>query len=336
LDVVWEWSEIRAGWPGVSDLAYDPSTIVEAFNRRQSVFGARLPAHLVSQSGTYAPLSIICDGRLLTALDAVERVGHFESRLRRHDQAAWAELEALFLLRSSEVETEAEVEPPASVDDRSTAPDWRVRRRGDDAWTYVEVARPNQSAASSTVGEYLRPFATDPHPGEAIGVTLHMRRRPSADDLELLRVAVENVRANHRSATVELPYDLGTLAVEIEPATQQRGGVAIKWIVPDDRGGDQLAREAGQLPRGASTIVMLDVSSTLAEWSASLAADFTDGKRPWVSAACLFTSGFAPSPRGESWTISAQLVENPKADQPLPIWIRAALERFVPNGVDGP
>jgi len=110
----------------------------------------------------------------------------------------------------------------------------------------------------------------------------------------------------------------------------------IKWLVPDDRGVAQLIGKAGQLPAGEPTLVMLDVSSTLVDWSPSLDGFLAAGKAPWVSAVCMFTSGFAASPRGEAWSISARFVENHTATAALPDWVRRTVERFVPSGFDGP
>lgn len=331
-----QWAEIRRDWPGVDDLAYESGTIVDAFNRRSDRLGSQLPRDLGPAAGTMVPLSIVCDGRRLSALDGIADVDRFVRRLRRDELAAWAELEALYILRSGATRTEAETEPSIAVGQRLTAPDWRIRQAGTDPWTYVEVARPRESSAKARVSEYLRPFATDLAPGDSRAVSLILRRRPTAHELDHVREVIAEAHANPPTTSIELAEDLGVLLVQVERTASDQGGAMVKWVVPDDRGIRHLVREAKQLPEGSSTIVMLDVSSTLVDWSSSLTAHLAKGEHPWISAVCLFTSDFAASPRGESWTISVRLVENPMAAEALPNWIRSALHRYIPSGVDGP
>jgi len=164
----WVWAAIRRDWPGVDDLAYQSPAIVDAFNRLEERLGPQ-SERWGPRAGTYAPLSMICDGRRLSALDDVPHVDHFVRRLRRDDPAAWAELEALYILRSGAEQTEAEIEPAVTVGGRPKRADSRIRRSGDEAWTYVEVTRPGESRARKLVSEYLRPYMDAPGPGSPHG-----------------------------------------------------------------------------------------------------------------------------------------------------------------------
>jgi hypothetical protein len=196
--------------------------------------------------------------------------------------------------------------------------------------------RGSKATATRRVREMLQPLALDHDPTQARGVTLHLRRRPSASQLEAIRLVVEAFHRSPSSGSTELPDGIGFLEARIESATPERGGSMIKWIVPDDRGVAQLIGKASQLPAEGPTLVMLDVSSTLVDWSPSLDGFLAAGKTPWVSAVCMFTSGFTASARGEAWFISARFVENHGATAPLPECVRPTVERFTPSGFDGP
>lgn len=333
LVVTWTWARIRHDWPGVTDLAYEPDVIVDAFNRRHERLGPPVSATVEPQTGTYAPLSIICDGRRLSALDGVVRADRLVTRLR-HDPGAWAELEGLFILRSGSEQTEAEIDPAVSVNGRTRLADSRVRRSGDTTWTYVEVSRPGETLARVRVSEYLKPYANKLGPGETRAVSLYLRRRPSSDELDELREFLAGARVDSDSLSIDLPDELGPLVVRAERSEAPHGMAVIKWVVPDARGANFLRQKAPQLPADSPTIVMLDVSEALVDWSQSLQAHLAEGKHRWISAVYLFTSGFAPSPQGEAWAISARLVENPDPIVSLPTWVRDALRRYVPTEID--
>jgi hypothetical protein len=97
--VTWTWNAIRENWPQVVDLAYSADTIVDAFNRVERVLGPEAIEHSGPHRGTYPVLSIVCDGRRLSALDGVERTDAFVRGLARGDVSSWTELEALYILR---------------------------------------------------------------------------------------------------------------------------------------------------------------------------------------------------------------------------------------------
>ena len=109
----------------------------------------------------------------------------------------------------------------------------------------------------------------------------------------------------------------------------------IRQVVPDPRGVQTFRREASQLPADSPSIVMIDASDVLSDWTPSMRAYLAEGRHSWVSAVALFSSGFMPGPGGESWAISVRLIENPDAALRLPAWARDALERYVPSGFDG-
>ena len=138
------------------DLGYRPAVIVDAFNRRERYLGSPIPSSLGPAIGTYVPLTIACHGRCLSALDGVPNVERFVSRLKRGDGGSWAELEALYILRSGSTQTEARIDPHIEVGTRGRLSDSRIRRLGDDAWTYVEVTRPGQSQSQRQLRDYLR------------------------------------------------------------------------------------------------------------------------------------------------------------------------------------
>jgi hypothetical protein len=241
----------------------------------------------------------------------------------------------MYILRSGADETEAEIDPQVNVGRRTRLADSRIRRTGDGVWTYVEVSRPGESLSRTLVGEYLRSYSENLGPGDKRGVSLVLRRRPTGDELPGLLAFIASARERSEPMRLDLPNDLGSLVVEAERTTAPHGVAMIKWVVPDPRGVNLVRREAPQLPEGSPAIVMLDVSMTLVDWSQSLRAYLAEGRHRWVSAVCLFTSSFAPSPRGEGWAISVRLVENPHPIVSLPTWIGDVLRRFIPSGFDG-
>lgn len=332
VDKRWTWRTIRARWPGVTDLGYERSAIVEAFNLREELLGAASSPTIQPQVGTYAPLQIVCDGRRLSALNGIPRTERFVSRLRRADASAWSELEALYILRSGPAQTDVELDPRVRHGTRDRLADNRIRERGLLPWTYVEVTRPDVSRAHASVRDIVRESISKVTAGERRAVSLTLRRRPLGDELSALGAALSDRAAGGSSGSIELPRNLGTLAVQSDRIEAPQGLAMIRTAIPDPRGVDILSTEAAQLPADSPALVMVDVEDAMEDWAQSIRDAFAAKRYRWVSAAALFASGFIPGSTGESWVVSVRLLENPNAVLRLPSWIFRVLERFSSTG----
>jgi hypothetical protein len=252
-------------------------------------------------------------------------------KLRRDDQSAYAELNAISLFRKdscAEIDLFPEIERHGGM----KVPDFRVRL-GDGPWVYVEVTRPDLSELSKQTMAWAvelsgvvrlidRPMVVE--------VVLH--REPNAVDSTGLQASIlEFCRSN--AARHELPEGLGFLqtreslkaAMEDQaPAEEERPpyvvamssaseeGEAVRNVIVrmpllDERVADLFRVEARQLPKDWPGLIMFDVSelpTVFQAWQPLIKRRFQPTLNTRVGAVCLFASGLfvqvsgAPSDSG--------------------------------------
>ena len=352
----WTFAEIESDWrPGA--LAAPPPEIAAAFNRVDKIFGrawieeSRISSGSVVR-GSAPTLHIVSMGQKLTAIeDLLDKAEKLIERIRRRDNSAHAELTAIYLLRSRRPTAEVDLDPP--VGDRIS--DFRIRRGGDEPWTYVEVTLPDVSDAQNramTVIERLtallkpikRPFALD----------VFLRREPTAAETDSLAERVPqfcNLDGVHRS---ELANELGFLLLNASPPGQvvfhnhvgeenrPRIGmskgivgpgephrhIAVRMAFADERAETFLRREARQLPEDAPGLVMVQMSRVpggFKTWEPLLLRRFQPTIHTRVGAVCLYSGALLTTSRGEAWLPETKMIANPHGKFPLPSWMSDAL-----------
>jgi hypothetical protein len=276
-------------------------------------------------------------------------------KIKRGDTDAWAELLAIHLVCNGRRDTAIDLEPSVLVGGRHRKPDFRIRRR-QQAWTYVEVTRPNSSAAQ--VGllrdmQRLADLVNDCTGSFALEV--YLKRRPSDEELDLVRSQITQGHRDVATRAIDLASGLGTLywntkppgTVVVddhgEPYTPRLGiaSVAIEGgdhrhvavIAPftDKRAKAFLDSEAKQLPKESAGIIMIQTSEAagaMKAWRGLIEPRYQPAIHTRVSAVCLFSSGQWPGDAGEEWRAQARLIINPYGRHPLPRWLLHQLDKF--------
>jgi hypothetical protein len=114
-------------------------------------------------------------------------------------------------------------------------------------------------------------------------------------------------------------------------ARRVRGGPAepdrhllVRMPFSDDRAAQFLEEEAGQLPRGAPGLVMINVGAApgaFEEWEPLIQRRFQPTINTRVSGVCLFASSVVSTPDGVACLSQTKLLVNPCAKVPLPPWV---------------
>ena len=106
--------------------------------------------------------------------------------------------------------------------------------------------------------------------------------------------------------------------------------IAVRVPYFDDRGHQFLANEAAQLPDDGPGLIVIDMTGTAGgkEWAPVLEAELALNLYAQVSAICLVRSGIVPTDRGETSQLETDVIINPGAKHPLPLWLDEQLRRY--------
>jgi hypothetical protein len=310
-------------------------------------------ANGVEMWGLQPALHMLTRGALLASLDHIATKERLVEKLRRRDDAAWAELNGIWLLGSGDAAIQIELEP--DIPDWSRVPDFSARRNGD--LVYVEVSQPNTSEMQRRLREIMADFTAllDALDGQ-YALELFLRREPTDVELDRLRHRVPEVCAMTGLYVEELPEGLGgiylneTIPGIIEPRDhgedyRPRLGSAKSWVedgmprrhisvrlaYSDERAEAFLTSEARQLPKTAPGLIMIQTTGAIGAfklWEPLLVRRLQPNIHTRVSGICLFESGMLPSDAGLTWRPETRVIDNPNAKLPLPAWVATQLERF--------
>jgi len=358
----WTWDEIKRVWLRDVQITDPPAEVwVDHFNVVERYFGRDWLDHSRFKNGveTWGPepaLYLGSQGARLACLDGVPGADHLIERLRRRDDDAWAELTALWLLKSADLDVLIEVEP--RVPGLSSVPDFRARR-GSDVWTYVEVTQPNMSEEHQRLNQILARLGglLDAVPGR-YALEVFLRRAPSTDELQFITRRIPDICRMDGLYVEELPQGLGTLYLnetapgrvelrdhgeEYRPrlgrANSRVGNgvaqrhIAIRLAFTDERAEAFLDSEARQLPKDAPGLIMIQTSGATGafkQWEPTLRRRLRPKLHTRVSGICLFQSGMVPTEKGEAWRPESRTLVNPNAPLQLPAWVVTNLGRFPP------
>jgi hypothetical protein len=361
----WTWEEISTDWLGGGLLAIPPVEVIAAFNIVERVLGSQWIEDSRTHSGvrvrgTHPTLSVVTVGQVLASLQGVTGSEKSIERLRQGDDSAFAELTAIHLIRSAEAKATVEMHPVVQVGVRQRRPDFRLRLGDDEQWTYVEVAQPDIAEAQTKAQAVLNRFADLVGPIKRnFALEIFFRREPTESEINMLAefvpgfcllegdqskdfaaLAILSLNSSAPSFVVPLEH-LGEpnvprlgCAKGIAGPDEPRRHISVRMAYADDRAEHFLRKEAKQLPIGAPSLIMVQMSRTpggIESWEPVLKCRFQPTLHTRVSAACLFRSGHELTPDGEAWVPEIKLIPNPHAALPLPPWMIEAFKKTAPQ-----
>jgi hypothetical protein len=361
------WNEIEENWLADSKLALSDDEAVTAFNRVSEFFGREwVESSRIKDGftvhGTQPTLDIATLGQFLAVLGDAPNAEHLLAKMRKREPDAWAELAAIYLLRSGQSEVELAIEPSVTVGTRNRKPDCAVRRLDGDDWTYVEVTQPNASNAQTEVRAGLQRLASlVTRCSGSFALEVFFKREPSNDEIDAVAARILSHRSQVSTEAVELAADLGTLYWAMgspgtlvldthgQPYTPRLGMafshsdgneswcINVRWPFTDARARAFLDAEAKQLPTDAPGLIMIQTSGAVGAmkaWRSLIENSFQPTIRTRVSAICLFSGAQRSTPEGAIWQPQTKLVINPHGRLALPTWISEQLGHFPSDEVD--
>lgn len=359
----WTSDEIKATW--LREMQVDDATLealVDRFNVVERYFGRAWMEESrfvdgVETWGAEPAAYLASEGARLRSLDGAPGAEHLLVKLRRRDNAAWAELTAIWLLRSDYPDVGIEVEP--QVPGATTVADFRAFRNTA-PWTYVEVTQPNRSKERHRVDAIVARLSDLPNTADgAYALEVFLHRAPTAGELEDLADHLPDFCRKSGVHIEELANGLGVLylntalpgqvvlddhgfdyrprigraAYRVESGEAKRH-IAVRLAFSDDRADTFLQTEARQLSRAAPGLIMIHTSGATGafkHWEALISRRFQPKLHTRISAACLFESAMFPTQNGVEWRVQTRTVINPHALHQLPEWIVKHLGRFTPT-----
>jgi hypothetical protein len=355
----WTWEEINTDWLLGNRLALPPEEIVAAFNKSEEVLGHEWIEAAGVQSGgrfrgTWSTLRVVTTGQQLASLDGASGIEELIKKLRANDTSSFAELTAVHLVRSQNLNSDVELGPIVQVTNRRPKPDFRIRR-GDEPWTYVEVTQPDIAEAETKARAVLNRVADLVHPiKRSFSLEVLLRREPTDEEIDRLASLIHDYRLsdgnqsydipglailsfNASAPTIITPVDrpgepnvprLGFATAVSGPGEPNSRHISVRMAYADDRAEAFLRREAKQLPTDSPGLIMVQMSRARGgnrSWEPILRRRFQPDIHTRVSAVYLFRSGHEPTPVGEAWIHEMTLIQNPYACCQLPPWLTDTL-----------
>ena len=352
----WNYDEIEDDWLAGSRIAVSPRVVLESFNRVEQILGRDwMEASRTTRSGVmHGPsptLQVVTMGEQLDGLGSVPGAQRLVEKIRLVDPSAIAELTALFLLRRQRPEIQFELFPKFMFRSRMREADFRVRRENE-PWTFVEVTQPDFSVAHLRVTEVFNQLTELVAAIDAtFDLEIFLTREPSDEDMESLFSRIPEFCKLDGPQEGELPDGLGIVALNpLAPGIAEpegtsgprlflatsvvRGGkprqnITVRMSFSDARAAAFLQKESRQLPDDSPGLIMIDMSRamiSMKSWEFPLCRLFRTSRYEWVSAVCLFATGFRPTKNGLLRLIETNLMLNPHCRFPLPSWIVDAVE----------
>jgi hypothetical protein len=368
VDVTWTWEEIENEWLRGSALDEERAAVAEAFNEVDRVFGREWIEESRRYGGAPEPtygsqptLNIVVLGKHLALLRQADGHERLVAKLRERRPGAFAELDALAVLRSIGAGVRVECEPTITAGTRQRKPDFRIAERADATRVYVEVTQPQRSSAQMALHDAIAELTSIIEiVGGRYTVEVFFLEQPGPDSVRALRPEIEEICRRQEIGEFSLGDGLAVVYVtDAQPGmvvvddhghpSRARLGTAVSRVengepmrhlvvrVPytDPRAAQFLATEAAQLPDTDSGLIMIQVSGAAGadrQWQPVLEQELALDIYNNVSAVCLFRTGFRPTERGETFAVGTMLVTNPDASRPLPDWITNSSALQTPFG----
>jgi hypothetical protein len=354
--VPWVIEDILRDWMPEGVIALAPHVVVAAFNRAETVLGRDwVEACGANMRGPISTLSVVRVGQMLAALDGVAGREMLVNKLRQHDSSAMAELTALHFLRGDRPHIEAQVYPRISIGSGYGEPDLRVRE-GQEPWTYVEVAQPNQSEAHERAQSILQRLTSVVSKIEkSFALEVFLRREPTDGEVDELVATLPDFCGQDGTLRGEV-RDLAILILNYSPpgqvvpynhaeddggprlgmATSIVGGgaptrhVAVRMPYADERAESFLNSESKQLPKDAPGIIVVTMGGApggMKVWQTLLRRRLQPSMHTRVGAVRLVSGGVLLMDNGLSSLTQTDLILNPYAALPVPAWIVSALRQ---------
>lgn len=294
-------------------------------------------------------------GQQLAALDGVRNTDQLLEKLRRGDQAASAELTAIYLIRSGRPDVGVELEPEVWIAGRHKRPDFLLSLAGEPD-TYVEVTQPNLSEEEKQAQGILEGIV-EAVKGIKRGFALEVFLRcvPTDTEAEMIRSRIPVFCMQdgiHREdlgdlgflvlnqdapGTIELrSHDgevsrprIGVIGAIAGPDEPHRH-IVVRLAFSDERARQFLEAEARQLPKSAPGLIMVQMAHApggFKTWGHLLRRRLQPSLHTRVSAICLFDSALHGTEEGETWKHDTKLIVNPYATKQLPTWICEQINR---------
>lgn len=357
------WDEINRDFLGFVEVPLAPEVLVATFNTVERVLGRDVVlSHCTLEggghmSGSMPTLNVADLGSRLAAIEGLANTSKLINKLRSGDSSAYAELTAIYLLRSGTPDLEIEVEPDTNVEGRLKRPDFKARRPGE-PWLHVEVTQPDIADAETDLAAKRLPLFDLLSIDRSFAIEIYFRRDPTIDEVQMVLARARELclldeqrseeigsigilSINHTTpGTICVTEIAGEPTRPIMAATRFSGGggqaprqVVVRIAYSDDRAEAFLKREAKQLPTDGPGMVMVQMSHARGgpkAWTPLLKRRLQPNVNTRVSGITMFESGHEPTASGEALIHRATLLTNQHARHALPTWVASSLQQYPP------
>jgi hypothetical protein len=353
---------IKQEWLLQGTIPYSEDQVLAAFNEVQATLGQNYLDRIkfpngIEIKGPHITMYVVELGLKLqllrTGINFEPLVVKIKSTIENVRVKAIAELNSIYFL-CKDGEVDFELEPTVSRVGRSEShPDFRIKRKGESKWIYIEVKQPDTSDENISVGNIIKRLTNlfDLIENE-LYVEIMLLGIPSEEELsEIESECVNFLFESNHDYELEM-QNLGLIKIStsvnyIVTPTDYPGfkdkprlssnktlignngfskSITCRIAVSDKRIERFLNSATDQLPSDSSNIIWIDGKNvpSIKEWSNLIKKLFIEKAEQCrkVSGLVTFLDGIGPTHDGISVINIVKLTENENAEQKIPEWVK--------------
>lgn len=360
---------IKQTWLVDGTIAYSENQVVDAFNEVQVTLGQECLDKIkfnngIEQFGAQITIFVVELGLKLAVLkrgvNSGSLIAKIKSNLENEVAKGMAELNAIYFI-CNDPDIDFELEPSVPREGKTPSnPDFRVKKKNSNEWTYVEVKQPDTSehniATHTIISKIVSLFQGYTN---FLSVEIMLLYIPNEEELNQIvntcselfgqnkktDIEIENlgmIKVNYNESTVYEPFQYHRFKSKPVLAKMQTlvdvdkdGNPVLKKLVvcriatSDERARRFLIDASEQIPLATSNLIWIDGQNvpSLKNWAVLIAKQFADKPdlNKKVSGLVTFFNGVGLKDTIVSVLNTVKLIENTTADHGTPNWIKEKL-----------
>lgn len=212
---------IKQNWLLEGAIPYSENQTIEAFNEVQSTLGDEWLTNIKFRngfevSGVLPTLSVVLMGMKLKILKSginyLSLINKLKSKNTLIVEKGMTELNAIYSICKNEKDIELELEPKVLRQGKDPSfPDFRIKRKGDEEWTYIEVKQPDMSTHNKVALAVMHKVQSlFTHIYEFITLEIVLLHIPTESEIEIIFDTCLKLVKNSNESEQKLP-DLGII-----------------------------------------------------------------------------------------------------------------------------
>ncbi len=353
---------IKQNWLLEGSIAYSEEQVLDAFNEVQKTLGQRYLDRIKLPKGNEikGPSVTISAVELGLKLQVLKKginykslISKLKSSIEVERTKAFAELDSIYFF-CKDHDIEFELEPPViRVGKPPSHPDFRIKKKNESEWIYVEVKQPDTSEENKAVLKTIQRMLNIFQSYNKLSVEIMLSGIPNEKELteiekkclsifpinQNVEFQIQNVgfvKISNQVNYIETPTQYSSftdkpvlIGTQTLIGTEEDRTISCRIVVSDERTARILNDASGQLSSTASNIIWIDGRNvpSIKKWSNQIKKLFKEKPElnKKVSGLIIFIGGIELRDGIIRVKDNVDFMENKTAEFNLPVWIKEKL-----------